>query len=90
MDLKDHWEGLLLSHLLEDDEALLNYFNLLSVADNLLLLNDRNRRARDMARKIVGATKVVKVVQASVTSPVVKGARFPAALIPSDCLTWLG
>lgn len=61
-----------LSHLLEDDETLLDDLDLLSAADNLLLLND-NLLERGEVVKVVRAVEVIEVVQGGDSTPVVEG-----------------
>jgi hypothetical protein len=61
-----------LGHLLENDQALLNDFNTLSAADELVLLL-YNDLVVVGTIKVFGAIEVVKVVQGSMTTPVVEG-----------------
>jgi len=61
-----------LGHLLKDDKLLLDDFDALRVADDLMFLLDNLFEVR--AIEVVCAIEVIKVGQRSVASPVVEGA----------------
>lgn len=67
-----------LSHLLQDDQALLDDFDSLGVADDLaLLLYDLAEVDRPV--EVIHAVKVIEVVEGRVASPMVEGDGVSAA-----------
>lgn len=66
-----------LCHLLQDDELLLNNFNALLTADDLLFLNNNDLGVTGPI-EIVSAVKRVKIVQRGKTAPVIERYRLVA------------
>lgn len=61
-----------LSHLLKNEETLLDNFNGLRLTDNFLLLLDDDLGEVDRSVKVIGAVEVVKVSKGRDTTPVVE------------------
>lgn len=67
-------ENLPFRHLLQDQEALLNDFDALGMADELFLLDYCDGLFAELhIVKVARSVKVVEVVQGRVTAPVIEG-----------------